>query len=258
MEVIVIKDLLYSYNEVFTLRDVNLEISDGEMAAILGPNGSGKTTLLKLIFNILKPDGGCIFIDGTNTSELQPSFLSKLIGGVPQEHSPIFPFRTIDVVVMGKTPYLDMFSAPSTKDYEDAYEVLRQLKIEHLASKPYTQLSGGERRLVLIARALMQKPKILLLDEPTIHLDIRNKLMILNIIKRLSRDGKLTIVMTTHDPNEALNYSDKIILMNNGRIVFVGDPSEVHAKTLEEIYRIPIKILDWENRRLVIPLSNKI
>lgn len=252
MEGLIIKDLSFSYGIGFKLKGISLEIKAGEVAVILGPNGSGKTTLLKCIYKVLKPVAGCIYINGRNAMRISIRELSRIVGGVPQEHHPIFPYRAIDIVVMGKTPYLGIFSAPSLKDYELAYNLLSQLGIARLASRPYTQLSGGERKLVLIARALMQKPKVLLLDEPTSHLDLKNKILILESVRRLCKKLNIIVLMTTHDPNEAMNFGDKIILMKNGTIVFKGSPEELSSQILMKVYEIPLRIINHGKKRIVI------
>ncbi|RLF19745.1 MAG: ABC transporter ATP-binding protein, partial [Thermoprotei archaeon] len=242
MERVVLKDVYFSYEDGFELRGISLKVHAGEVCAILGPNGSGKTTLLRCIYKLLRPFKGCIYVDGRDVLSLKTRELARLVGGVPQEHHPVFPYRAIDMVVMGRTPYLSLFSAPSHKDYEDAYELMKRLGIAHLAERPYTQLSGGERKLVLIARALMQNPRVLLLDEPTSHLDIKNKILVLRAVRRLCKDRKVAVLMTTHDPNEAMAYSDKIVLMNKGEVVFIGGPEDLSSELLSKVYDVPLKV----------------
>lgn len=253
---IVIKNLSFSYNgHNKVLKNINLEIKPGKILALLGPNGSGKTTLLKCIFGSLKPTNGSIYIDGKESNLLSPQELARCVGGVPQEHHPAFPYRVIDVVVMGRTPYLDLFSAPSSLDYKKAEKVLKELGIFHLAYKPYTQLSGGERKIVLIARALVQDPKVLLLDEPTAHLDVKNKIKILTLIRELTKKRRtLAVIRTLHDPNEALLFSDEIALLEKGSIVYLGPSNEIDEKLLEKVYGIPFKIIEDNGTKIVRPI----
>jgi len=168
------------------------------------------------------------------------------LSDVPQEHVPTFPYRLIDIVVMGKTPSLDIFSSPSKKDYEDAKRILEDLGIANLAEKPYTQLGDGERQLALIARALMQKPKALLLDEPTKYLDVRNKVKVLTMVRRLAYEKKLTIFMTLHDPNDAIIFSDRIVLIDNGEIKKSLPSEKITEDDLRKVYGIPFKVIKME------------
>ena len=179
-----IKELIFGYNEKVVLDHLSFEVSKSEIIAILGPNGSGKTTLLKCLNMLLKPKGS-FFIESFDISKLNEKEIAKFVGYVPQMHSPAFPYKVIDIVVSGRTPYLG-FSTPTKKDYDHAYNVLNKLGLTHLADKPYTQLSGGQLRLVLIARALVQQPKILLLDEPTSHLDLKNRVLVLKILREIT------------------------------------------------------------------------
>ena len=247
-----IENLHFTYNGSFVLYDINLEIEPGEVVTLLGPNGSGKTTLLKCISNIFKPDKGCIYLDGRKLHEISQSELARIIGGVPQGHNPTFPYKVIDIVVMGKTPYLNIFSSPSQEDYENAKEILDDLGILWLAERPYTQVSGGERQLVFISRAIMQNPKVLLLDEPVTHLDIKNRAKVLNTVKRIAMEKKLTVLMTLHEPNDAIVYSDKIAFIKKGQIVNYGHTNTVvNEKNLQELYDMSFNILTQNNARVV-------
>ena len=222
------------------LKEVSLELSKGEILAVLGPNGAGKTTLLRTILGIVKPCKGQVVINGKNVELYSPHDLARIVAYVPQETIIPFPYLALDIVLMGKAPYLGLLGAPGKEDYIEALNIMNTLGIQHLAYRSFNTLSGGEKRLVLIARALMQKPQVLLLDEPTSGLDLRNKLKILSIMRKLSEDS-VAVMFTTHDPNEAIAIADKVVVLNNGSIVFSGSPRELTTEILEKVYNAPVK-----------------
>ncbi len=246
-----VRNLKFSYGEKIVLNDVSFEINKGEILMILGPNGSGKTTLLKCLNRLLKPEGA-VLIDSFEISQLNEKEFAKLVGYVPQIHTPVFPYKVVDVIVSGRTPYLG-FSMPTRKDYELAYDILNRLGLSCLANKPYTQLSGGELRLVLIARALVQQPRVLLLDEPTSHLDFRNKVLILNILREVARDG-IAVVISEHDPNLASIFSDKILIMHRGKVVSYGSAQEVLTEEhIAKVYGVDVEIFERNGKRYIFP-----
>jgi iron complex transport system ATP-binding protein len=248
-----VRGLNFSYGK-FSVRDITLNVKEGEVLTLLGPNGSGKTTILKCIYGLLKPVKNCVFIDGKDFHSLSLKERSKIVGYVPQSHHPPFPYTVLDVVVMGMTPQLGVFEAPKKKHYEKAVGALRLLGIEWLKDRPYTQLSGGQLQLVLIARALVQEPKVILLDEPTAHLDFKNQVRILEIIKKLANEQSISAVLTLHDPNLACIYSDTIALIKNGMIRAIGKPDEVMVEDLlEEVYEVPIRIFKLNGIRFIMP-----
>ncbi|RLG16172.1 ABC transporter ATP-binding protein [Candidatus Pacearchaeota archaeon] len=247
-----VKELTFGYDEKLVLDHLSFEVSKGEILAILGPNGSGKTTLLKCLNMLLKPKGS-FFIDSFDISKFNEKEIAKFVGYVPQIHSPVFPYKVIDVVVSGRTPYLG-FSTPTKKDYDYAYNVLNKLGLTHLADKPYTQLSGGQLRLVLIARALVQQPKVLLLDEPTSHLDLKNKVLVLKILREVTSEN-ITVIMSEHDPSLASIFSDKILLMCNGKIVSYGKAKDVlNKENLAKVYGVKVEIFERNGNRYVFPI----
>ncbi len=255
---LIVDNLTFSYCKCGrcepVLKGISLRISCGELVAILGPNGSGKTTLLKCLSALLKPKMGCVYIDGQELSKLKPKRLAQLIGYVSQVHAPSFPYRVIDVVVSGRTPHFGALSAPSERDYEIAYQALKMVGCEELAERPYTQLSGGELRLVLIARALAQQPRALLADEPASYLDLKNKIVVLRVLKRLAENEGLCVVITEHDPNLALMFADKVVLMKNGSVIAYGKPREViNVRTMKELYGIDVDIVFHGNLAFVVP-----
>jgi iron complex transport system ATP-binding protein len=244
--------LYFSYGD-FEVENVNLTLDRGELVAIIGPNGAGKSTLLKLLFGLLKPERGKVEVEGKNIAELSPAEKAKLIGFVPQNHIPTFPFKTLDFVLLGATPELGPFGAPSKKHKEKAMELLRLFGLEKYSEKPYTSLSGGQIRLLLIARALMTSPRYLLLDEPTSNLDLRNALLVLQTVKRLTKEGVGSLVVL-HDPNLAGLFADRVLLMKGGRIIAGGKPEEViDEKLLSEAYGVELKLIECAGERVLRP-----
>ena len=250
-----VRNLSFSYGFDFELKGIKLKVNRGEVVTLLGPNGSGKTTLLKCICALLKPKTGVVFIDGRNVSKWTEKERAKTIGYVPQVHNPSFSYTALDFVLLGRTPYIDYFSQPSKQDCRKAEEALRLVGLYHLKDRDYTEVSGGERRLLLIARALAQEPQLLVLDEPTVHLDLRNELNVLKIIVSIVKERKICAIMSQHDPNLALRFSDLIVLLNNGQIVAVGKPKEViNEVNIARVYGVKAKIIENNGLRMVYPL----
>lgn len=254
MEVVRISKLEFSYGEQFSVRADSLAVQGGEILTLLGPNGSGKTTLLKCINALLKPDSGSIMVCGRDIRSYARNELSRIIGYVPQSHIPSFPFSVLDVVLMGRVSYLSIFQQPSKADYKKAEEALSTVGISAMRDRTYTNISGGERQLALIARAIAQEPRLLLLDEPTAHLDFRNQVTTLETVRRLSREKGIGVVMSLHDPNHALMYSDKIAMMRDGEILHMGSPVDViNVGTIEDVYGIPVEIFEHCGRKFILP-----
>jgi iron complex transport system ATP-binding protein len=246
----------YAGKNVF--EDVSFSVDKGDMFGILGPNGSGKTTLLKCVANILHLKTGEISICGDDIRSLNRKQLSRKVGFLPQLHVSTYPFNVLDVAVMGRAPHLGLLSAPSEKDVHNAEANLKLLGIHDLVDRPYTKLSGGQRQLVLIAMVLTQEPDILLLDEPTSHLDFGNQVRIIETMRTLSNKG-LSVVFTTHFPNHVFQLSCKCALMNRGRLAAVGDADKVITEeSLRDIYGVDVKIFYSENAssKVCIPVKN--
>jgi iron complex transport system ATP-binding protein len=238
------------------LEDVSFSVGKGETLVLLGPNGCGKTTLLKCINALLSPSQGVIEILGKNVESLSRSELSRLIGFVPQTHAPAFPYTVMDVVLMGRASHMTIFQQPSRSDYAISEAALSLVGILQMKDRIYTQISGGERQLALIARAIAQEPKVLLLDEPTAHLDFKNQQMVLRMVKRVAREKGLGVVMSLHDPNHALSFSDKVVLIGSGRVSAVGTPLEVVTpENIMNVYGIETKMLSHESGNILIPVE---
>jgi iron complex transport system ATP-binding protein len=237
--------------------DINFTIEDGQVMSILGPNGCGKTTLLKCLNNLVKLHRGNIFINDRDVSRLPQAEIARSIGYVPQMHQPVFPFSVMDAVLVGRAPHLGLLASPGPEDTLIAEEALEVMGIFYLKDKPYTQISGGERQLVIFARVLAQKPSLLLLDEPTSHLDFGNQIRLLRIVQRLAATG-LPIIMTSHFPDHAFLVSNQVALMQQGRFIDIGTPDAVITDdNLEKVYNIKVKVLNVDsgiNRKICVLL----
>jgi len=251
-----VSDASFSYDGQHNIfENINFSVEKGDVFCILGPNGTGKTTLIKCINGLMKLSSGKILFHEKNIYSLSKTEIAKNIGYIPQIHNSTFPFSVLDVVLMGRSPHLDMFASPGEKDIKIAEKSLKTLKIIHMRDVPYTEISGGEQQLVFLARILTQKPSILLLDEPTSHLDFGNQMRTLNIIEKLAKSG-LSIVMSSHFPDQAFISANKVALMKGKSFIDIGSPEEVITKeNMEEIYDIKVKIVDIEYRKACIPLK---
>ena len=224
--------------------NMDFSVDSGEVLCILGPNGAGKTTLLKCITGLLGLTRGRIFFDGLSIAEIKRKDLAKKMAYVPQIHQSVFAFTVFDTVLMGRTPHLGFFSLPTRKDHAITLQTIESLGIEALATKSVTEISGGERQLVLFARALAQQAELIVLDEPTSHLDFGNQVKILTLIHDLAAAG-MTVMMTSHNPDHAFMISDKVVIMNQGKLKGFGPPDSVITEdSLKDLYGIEVKIID--------------
>lgn len=222
-----IKDVDANYGSVKVLEGVDFRAAKGELLGIIGPNGSGKTTLLRTIARILKPQTGAILLDGKEVMQMKAKEFSRNFAAVPQDTAINFEFTALDVVLMGRNPHLGRLDLESEKDIEIARRCMELTNCGDLAERQVTELSGGERQLVIIARALTQEPKVLLLDEPTSHLDINYQIEIMELLKHLTAHEGLIIIAVIHDLNLAAQYCDRLVLLSSGKIVSIGTQHEV-------------------------------
>jgi iron complex transport system ATP-binding protein len=234
------KNLSFSYTDQRVLKNINFRAEKGEFISILGANGSGKTTFFQCMQGLLTIDAGKILLDGENINKMSKKEIAQKIAVVPQENKNIFDYQVLDMVLMGINPWLSFTEQPGPEAYKRAEEILAELEILNLKHKSFNKISGGERQLVLIARAVMQKSSVLFLDEPNSHLDFKNTHLILKIMRELSADQK-TVITALHDPNLAYQYSDRVIILKAGSIIASGPVKEVMtAENLSRAYEIEI------------------
>jgi iron complex transport system ATP-binding protein len=237
-----VREASFRYGQREILRNLNLEVHRGEILSVLGPNGCGKTTLLRCIAGALAPSSGSVQVGGDEVRSLAPPARARRIGFLIQDHTPTFPFAVGDVVLMGRAPHLGLFGFPGARDRALADAALDRVGLLSLKHRPYTRVSGGERQLVLLARILAQEPDLILLDEPTTHLDLRNQVLTLRTVRSLAAGG-MTMIMTTHDPNHALWFEGRAALMKDGHFMAVGRAEEVMTEaTLTSTYDVDVAV----------------
>lgn len=243
------KHVQVKYGEKLVLHSVDFSIKNGEILAVLGSNGAGKTTLFRTIMSFIKPSYGEILIDGKDVHKLSKKELSKIVAYVPQCHNCSFSFTVLEIVVMGRNPHIGAFSEPTANDYDLARQALGKLNIEHLAKRRFRKLSGGEKQLVLIARALVQTPKLIIMDEPTASLDFNNSINVLSQVIKL-KDENLSLIITCHSPSQARVFADKVLMIKDGTVFQNGDVSILDKQDiLHDLYNINIEDIDNEQIR---------
>ena len=227
MNPIEVRDLKYSYNRYMVLDGVDLNVREGEILGILGPNGCGKTTLLKNLNKNLSPTGGCVMLDGADLESIVKRDIAKTVAVVPQTNEIRFSFTVREIVSMGRMPFQSMMGGETREDAEIVDDAIERVGLTDLAERHINTMSGGERQRVMIARALAQTPKILLMDEPTLHLDINTQLEALDLVYELSKKSDLTVVIVSHDLPMVARYCDRIAMIHDHRIFCCGTPEEV-------------------------------
>jgi iron complex transport system ATP-binding protein len=233
------------------LTDLDLEIPGGAATAVLGPNGSGKTTLLRLLLGVLRPQAGRIHLDGRPQDEYTRRELSQLVGLVPQDEHIPFDFTILEYVLLGRSPYLGPLEMPKALDHEIAMQALESAGLGDMQHRHLPNLSGGERQLATVARALAQQPRVLLLDEPAAHLDLSNQGRLLAIMGQLVAGG-VTLILTTHDPNLAARIASHTVLMNGGGVLAAGTSGEMlTAEWLSRTYGVPVEVIQSNGRRVI-------
>lgn len=234
-----LQSVRFAYSSGFEFASIDLCIGPGERVAILGPNGSGKTTLLKLILGLLQPQEGEVLFDGDALHRISRAALARAIAMVPQELLLPYALTVRDVVLLGRTPYLHRYRGPAREDLEAAHAAMAATDLLPASNRPYHGLSGGERQRVILAMALAQQPRLLLLDEPTHSLDLRHQLRILSLIRDLNMKHGLTVISSMHDLNLASLYFDRLIVLSLGHIVADGPPIKViRPDVIREVFGV--------------------
>lgn len=250
-----VKNLSFQYKRGFPVfRDISFRLESGQVLSLLGPNGSGKTTLLKCVNRILLPTQGEVVVNGISTKGMPGKKLAAYMGYVPQETTASLSLNVIDAVFLGRTPYVDF--KVGSKDKDIVFQTISLLGLNDLAFRMVNELSGGERQRVYLARALVQEPQILLLDEPTSSLDMRHQLETLQIVRDIAVKNKISIIMAIHDLNLAARYSDRVLMLKKGRLIAEGDYRQViTAENIRNVYQVEAKINDDEGIPVVIPVK---
>ena len=235
-----IEDLACGYGGRALVEGLSFQIDPGQVVCLLGPNGVGKTTFFRTVQGFLPPVHGQVLLDNRPLSQIPRRELARYIAYVPQARGQAFSYTVYDMILMGRASFISSFSAPGKRDHDVCKEVINQLGLEHLSSRLYTQISGGEQQLVLIARAMAQRPRFIMMDEPTSNLDFGNQALVLEEITRLSRQG-LGIIMITHMPEHALLYADKAVLFRKGQRALIGLPDQTLTESsLFETYGVRV------------------
>ena len=238
-----VKDLSFSYGEHNVLRNISFDAMPGELLCILGRNGAGKSTLFKCILGILKGYRGQVTIDDCDISEMKPAEKARRVAYIPQSSNPAFTYSVTDMVLMGTTPQMMGHMSPGRTERESCMQALERVGVAHLADRSYSNLSGGEQQLVLIARALAQGAGILIMDEPTSSLDYGNQMRVQKQLRSLISEG-YTIIQSSHNPEQSYAFADKLICIKNGEIYKRGRPQEIlDEKLIHDLYGIDVEMI---------------
>lgn len=255
-----LENITCGYGKKAILSDINLTIEKAELTCLIGKNGVGKTTLFKTILGILPELEGHITFDGKLTNTLSALEQAKFISYVPQAHGTPFSFSVLDVILMGQFAHNSgFFAKPSKKSMEVAMDCIQILGIEKLTNKNFSHISGGEKQMVLIARAMAQQPQFIAMDEPTSNLDLGNQMRVLKVAQTLKERG-YGVIMNTHSPEQALQFGDKVIMLSSKSAPRMGIPSDIiQSETISELYNTPVELVDavsskGELRKLLLTL----
>lgn len=256
-----VQQLSCGHGQRTVLKDLSFQLHSGDLMCLLGPNGVGKTTLFKTLLGLLPAHAGQVVLNGKPKQYWSRKRFAQWVGYVPQAHTPPFAFPVRDVVAMGRVAHLGLFSTPKAVDWAVAEQALESLGIQHLRSVPYTEISGGERQLVLIARALAQQPKILVMDEPTSNLDYGNQLRVLAHVREIAKAHNIGVLLTTHYPNHALLYATRVLALERNGQYRLGYPESVVTEDyLKDTYQVEVEIHHFTQHsgdtfRLCVPKS---
>lgn len=247
-----VKNLSFSYGKIRILKDISFSISNGEIVSLVGPNGAGKSTLIKCINRFLRPSGGHVSVDSKDIKKMSLKQMARIFSYVPQTALHTFPASVFDTVLLGRRPYVDWIVSPENK--ATVCEILINMNLSHLAHRQFNELSGGEQQRALIARALAQEPRVLLLDEPTSNLDLKHQLEVLEHLVSIVRQKNVSVIMAIHDLNLAAQYSDRIIFLKNGEVFMVGPPEEaLISKNIRIVYEVESMVNNDTGRPHIVP-----
>jgi len=243
-----ISDLSFAYEKTEVLSHLSCDFYSGERIAVLGPNGAGKSTFFHIISGLLSSYRGSVRIAGREIRELGRGRIAQSLALVPQRHEPVFPFLTRDFILMGRYSHLGTLGIPRRKDYQSVEQAAIATGITELLDRPYNGLSGGELQLVMVTRALAQDSKILVLDEPNSHLDFRNRFLILDLVRDISKQRGLTVLMSLHDPNDVVQFATRVLVLNGGKIIADGHPDNILTEDLlGRLYRVRVESISGDN-----------
>jgi iron complex transport system ATP-binding protein len=255
--IIKVKDLHFSYSKHQVLDGINFSLHRGEIVSLLGPNGCGKSTLIRLILKLMHTNNGEIKLNGKSIHNYSHKEIAGHIAYIPQYHNVPFNYTVLEMVMMGRISKLGFFATPSSRDHDIAYESLSKIGISNLANRPFGQLSGGQKQMVLLARALTQEVDTFIMDEPVSGLDYGNQIRLLELISDLSRQG-YTFLKTTHYPDHALLVSSRVVVMNDKKIIADGKPDEViTSEMINEVYGIGANLIKHEEYIRCLPVFGK-
>ena len=250
-----VEDLHFSYGSHEVLKGISFGVEDSGFVSLLGPNGAGKSTLFKCMLGLLEPSAGSVHICGRNIRNMPAAELSHRVAYIPQSHNPVFNFSVFDMVLMGTTAQLAPFASPGKEQERLAEEAMERIGIAHLRDRGCANISGGERQLALISRAIAQQAKILVMDEPSASLDYGNKLRVMETVKTLTHEG-YTVIQSTHDPDQAYLYSDQILALYDGKILACGTPREtISSELISTLYGVDVAVCSMhrDDVRVCIP-----
>lgn len=252
-----VEHLSFAYQKAPVLSDISFTLGEGEILSVLGPNGVGKTTLFRCILGLVRNYQGRVTVDGQELRRLSNRELAGHIAFIPQNQRPTFGYTVLDTVLMGTTRQFSPFSGPKEKQVRQAVQALERVGAEHLMERDFSKLSGGEQQLVLIARAIVQQAKILIMDEPTSALDYGNQFRTLELIQDLAEDG-YAVMVSTHNPQHALMYSSHILALSGGRVAAWGRGEEVLTQELvERLYGVEVTFAQTQSGKIIVPIKNR-
>lgn len=259
MSVIRADHITFSYEKNVSpiVKDISFCAPEGKITGIIGPNGSGKTTLIRCISGFLAPQMGEVLLDERRVQHISAREIAKSMALVQQQFVTEYDFSVLDIVLTGRNPYVSRLHGESEEDYRIARESLSQVGIEDLSERSVFEISGGERQLVMLARAICQSAPVMLLDEPVTGLDIRHQIQFLSTVRHMSRQKNITVLCVLHDLNLCLNFCDYVLLLKNGEIFAKGDPREVLTKeTVETVYQAEVMLVEKEGQTLIFPRAS--